>query len=166
MDYFFRGQGAGSGANGLVLAIRASPLPEDDKLARSCYAGPVGALLDKAPTAQTPENFNLDFEPLVSYYSSKEAKEDAYETIREFDLRLDGRRVAFSEDWSKLVFLVTEDMVFELNIERMETAVEKNLRDLGFEGFFRALRRKGYSFISEPAANDLRELTVHPTKSD
>ena len=52
-------------------------------------------------------------------------------------------------------------MVFELNIERIETAVEKNLRDLGFEGFFRALRRKGYSLIDELAADTLRE-TIAP----
>ena len=83
-------------------------------------------------------------------------------TIGESDLNLNGHRIAFSEDWSKLIFLVTPDMVLELDVERMETAVEENLRELGFEGFFRALRRTGYSFIREPAANDLRELTLQP----
>lgn len=119
--------------------------------------GLLGAFLDNAFTAPMPENFNLDFEPLVGYYASVKTEEDAYETIRESDLRLDGRRVAFSEDWSKFIFLVTEDTVLELDVERMETAVEENLRALGFEGFFRALRRKGYSFIDEAAANGLRE---------
>ena len=115
---------------------------------------------------QTLDNINLDLGPLAAYCSTIETDEDAYTTIGESDLNLDGHRLAFSEDWSKLIFLVTADTVLELDVERMETAVEENLRELGFEGFFRALRRKRYSFISEPAANDLRELTVHPTKSD
>ena len=119
--------------------------------------GPLGEFLDSAFTGTMPENFNLDFEPLVGYYASVEKEEDAYETIKESDLRLDGRRMAFSENWSKFIFLVADDTVLELDVERMEAAVEDNLRDLGFEGFFRTLRRKGYSFIDEAAAGELRK---------
>ena len=118
--------------------------------------GPLGELLD---TFMTPlaDNFHLDFEHVIDYYASVETEEDAYEMIKESDLRLEGRRVAFSEDWSKFIFLVTEDTILELDVERLETAMEENLRELGFEGFFRTLRRQGYTFVDGAVATEFRE---------
>ncbi len=119
--------------------------------------GPLGGFLNSAFTAQMPRDFDLDFEPLVSYYGSVESEEDLYGTIMESDLRLSGQRVAFSEDWSKFLVLLTDDTVFEPDVERLEAAVEENLRTLGFTGFLRSLRRKGYAPIDETGARKMRE---------
>ncbi len=109
-----------------------------DVLERS-FKEPFGADVD----------WNLDLSDYMAQYETVDDldEDDAFVRVKETDLRMDGRRVAFSEDLSKLV-VVAEGFVMELPWRNLERAADLQFKALGFEGFLRTIRRSGVPLVA------------------
>jgi len=83
---------------------------------------------------------------LTSYLANElrgRSEKDLFETRRETDLSMTGRRTAFSEDYSRLVVLVRDGIVMDLSFEALQRGHEVLMETLGFAGYWRSLRRRG-----------------------
>lgn len=111
--------------------------------------GPLGKLLEKAAEEFAVEfgvDWNLEISEFLAYYRRVHLKSemDLFDTATESDLSMDGRRIGFSVDLSRLLILVGNGFIVDLPWESLEKAVNRQLRSLGFDAFLRTPRGARY----------------------
>jgi hypothetical protein len=108
--------------------------------------GPLGELLEHSVDKFAVEfgvDWNLEISEYLAYYRrlKPRSKADLFETTKESDLSMGGRRVGFSVDLARLLILVGDGFVMELPWRSLEKAINMQFKSLGFDGFLRTLRR-------------------------
>ncbi len=118
--------------------------------------GPLGQFMEMAFAGPASADWEVDITSYIVHQLGGLPEEELLDTIQETDLGVSSqRRIAFSEDLTKLVVLVHGGFVIDLSFESMARAADELSRLLGFEGYLRSLKRRGFKLVDEKGLGDL-----------
>ena len=85
----------------------------------------------------------IDITEMASRLGQDPGREDATIVIREDEMAASGHTVAFSEDESRLIFLLSDNTVMEASPQAIEGISRALFHKMGLPGFFKLMRNKG-----------------------